>query len=359
MMLLDREGRLLHRLSVVDVLIAGVVLALVAPLFHYGYRNLMEQGHMWIDSIEPTTVVVGAREPLTILGSGFDDRTDVQVGELSFQRAHFVNSVHLEAAVPLQIGPGTYHVFVKTGRGRLVIRENALRVIWQPQIDQVNPSRLAIGQEEMLVITGKYFEEGCTVAIGAQHMPHRMEYWGPTELRVQVAPEVVGLGTHAVTVTNPNGASATLENAVQVVSQLPPRGPRTWSTAVLVTCAFRKPEPTKIKELARGAIGLNDQGRVAAKILDILGATPGTALATTRDGQMTVTRKPAEGLVLASLLLSTMAKETRRGTTYSYQDQAVGVGIQLPLRFHTLDTVALILSSPTPVSGNVGDPFRE
>ena len=383
MTIVDRQGRLFHRFSLLDAIIMGCAFALL-PIVQYGYRNAAEHGQLRINSIQPSVVTAGTSEALTILGSGFDADTEAQVGELTFKRARFVNPVHLKVAVPLEVGPGSHRILIRNGRGRLVISEHAISVIWKPLIEKVTPSRLTAGWDDALTITGRYFEKNCTVTIGSRRLENRVEYVDPTQVRIKVLPKELMPGTYAVTVTNPNGNAGVLPDAVQVVVRAsppppvvhatpkPPQPPAVipsapkvttpppqgnteskWQPAiVLVTCAFPKRLPALQRRLLRrGAEGWDDDGVVVARIVDVLGDVPGVMPVQPAGGRKIVTRQSQEGFVLASLLVASRAIDTRDGAQYLFQDQPLQVGSPLSIRFHPMVMKIIVLTNPIPMAG--------
>ncbi len=242
MTLIDPQGRLFGRASLIDTLAVLFSLSLI-PLPYYAFRNVVDNQELSIESITPKVIVAGGSDPLTIMGSGFGLEAAAQIDhDGPFQKCSFVNNASVEIPVPSDIKAGTHDLFLKNNNGRLVAVKDAFWVIWKPQISKVDPAKIDATSPVELAILGKYFQKDCTVTFG-QMAIERMKYVNPTYLGIFLKPSSkIPWGKYDIRVRNPNGYEALMPNAVEVTGRTLVR--------VLVGVSFDNLKPRQLRALA-------------------------------------------------------------------------------------------------------------
>ncbi len=117
MNIVDRQGRVFGRMSLVDL---GVVLFLAAlsPLGYYGYRVLTTAE---VERTEPEMVLNHRETRLLIFGRNFERQSVVRVGERVLAPVWYVNHRWLEVTVPKGVPPGEYPVTVTNPKGEVAM----------------------------------------------------------------------------------------------------------------------------------------------------------------------------------------------------------------------------------------------
>ncbi len=383
--MVDAQGRLFGKINLIDLAIAAFLLCLV-PLGYYASGSVRGRFLLSIESVQPTTITAGAATRLTIMGNSFDDRSTIQVGELPPQQASFINDARLDLAkIPPQIGPGWQPICVTNSRGRFIRRLDAIFVIWQPEIVSVVPRIIPAGAPSRLMITGRYFETGCTVALGPMR-PEHFVHVDSTQIQVVILPARDMRGMMDLEFANPDGARTVLQKAVEVVSppvkvakassppaesvktvsppaepaktvpppaepaktvsppsELPPeRTPWTdrLPSQFLVTYAFVDLEREQVRQLKRGATEYDPNGGAhRATVVEVLRPRPWVTQAHQAgpDGRSRQT-------VVARLLLSGTRSPRGSPPVYFYRGEPlIAAGIPIPFRFGGQDLMGLTL----------------
>ena len=348
---IDERGRLCGRLSLIDL---AVVLALLsfAPMAYYGLRVI---GHheLMIRSVQPTVVIAGVDERLTVMGSGFENGSTVRLGvSLPFQRALFVNEARLDFLVPAGIAPGIHSVFVRNHQGRLAMLPDCIEVTRKSVILAVDPRTIVTGEgSAALVITGSYFRDDSTVTLGTIALPG-VQCPDPRHLKVLIPRRQFSQGWYDLAITNPRGLVTSLEHAVEIVRPKSPKDvipvvvtpPITVTSRLVVLCAFPALEHAAAKQISRNAVALDGNGAVAAQILDVV-SKPSPVQAPPSPGAA----RPSKAYVTTAhvMLVGELLRQEQR-SVYLYQGRPLDIGTRLALRFRTSDVVGVVLSHPAP-----------
>jgi hypothetical protein len=124
------------------------------------------------------------------------------------------NGTHLEFPVPLAAGDHLFTIapsaaYPWTTWAATVTLESAP----DPILTSVAPDAVTNEVTRTLTLTGEHFQPGLTVTVGTTAMTARV--LSPTTVEVTV-PRGTTDGTYDVTVTNPDGQSATLSDALEI-----------------------------------------------------------------------------------------------------------------------------------------------
>lgn len=210
MKLLDQRGRLLGRLHLLDGVFLLVGLAWL-PLIPYAYRIVSQRTELNLFRVDPAEVYPGKTKTISLSGSGFDPETLVQLGSCPPQKGIYINSARLDVPLPETLSKGSQPLTIRNGRGRLMRKEQAFTVVWEPFIEQVRflPT---LGGASLLMIYGNAFEPGCSLALDGTlladttHQSHRV-------LEVLASMEMTA-GAHRIEITNPSGMKTSWEGII-------------------------------------------------------------------------------------------------------------------------------------------------
>ncbi|GEM_PF-5762827 len=211
---INGQGLLWGRVNLLDLLV-GLFVVSMTPLFYYGYKNVVQYQELKIEKVDPEVVTAGVKRRISIMGSGFDGDSTVQIGDLLPQKGFFMNEARLDVEIPPDIGPGQQRVLIRNRRGRMVMQDEAFTVlIGNPKISQVEMQPAKDGKA-LLVISGNYFEKGCTATLD-QFPLQDLAYKSAMHLEAKVPAYSIEPGQYTVTVTNPSGMRGKLEDALMV-----------------------------------------------------------------------------------------------------------------------------------------------
>lgn len=354
MRLLDDQGKLFGRISLIDLGLTALLLLIAVPAVYFGWEILTASPR--ISSIEPMEIFITADKDasLTIHGKQFDKNSVARLGN-TLLTTEAVTPRRLEARIPTQkVYPGAYLVTVTNLRGLSSKWAKPIRLDSIPlKVDDVQPRRFEIGKELRVIIRGKNFQK--TISARIENVELTVRFISPTEIEAWgIIPANMKPGEYPIHVTNYYGQedqSDVITLFRPVSSPIAPRpeepDPKilipSETVAVEVICSFQEPE-MKVKRamLKPGAVMvLENNIRPIAKIQNILGKTPA------KDSN----RK----IVLATLVLlcsryssSDKAIFLRGGGLRGYpaEGEPVQIGSRLPFQFHTLDIEGTVLTEP-------------
>lgn len=188
-----------------------------------------------ITSVDPTKGPINTATPITIKGTNFiagnypntsTPITTVTIGGQPAVDVVVVNENTITAKTPSNISiTGPQHVIV-TVDGVNAIKENAFTFISKPVINSLNdipagvsPSQGSVLGGTVVTISGSGFMSGATVKFGglaAQNVSVKSD-----SVITATTPPVSTPGSVAVTVTNPDGGAATLNNGFTYIQSTP------------------------------------------------------------------------------------------------------------------------------------------
>lgn len=358
MRLLDDQGKLFGRISLIDLGLMIFLLLLTVPAVYFGWEIFTAIPR--ISGVEPieTTVTADQDVPLVIYGKWFDKNSVARLGDTPLITTA-ATPRRLEVLILTQkVYPGAYPLTVTNLRGlsnkwKQPVQLNSV----SPQIDDVQPRRFEVGKELRVRIRGTNFQSRSSVQIETWKL--NMNYISPTEIEARgIIPANMKPGDYRVRVTNYYGQEdqsdvITLFRASAPPPSLPKEPPPkplepTESFAIQVLCAFQEPEmKIKRKMLKPGAVMyLEDNTRPSAKIRNILGRAP----IEDSDRQM----------ILATLVLVCTPDPEAGERTFVYgrglrgyppMGIAVQTGSRLSFQFHALDIEGTVLSDPIVLKG--------
>lgn len=206
MALLDRQGRLSGRVSLLDLAALLLLLVVSAPPV-FVLRALLGWREIAISEIEPPRIVLGSSEShgfrsfMTIRGSGFTKECVVKLSEHVLGHPSAVTPSSLRVEVPGSLLPGLYQAVV-TGPRRTAACIDPVSVSWKPSIASVKPGKFYMGKETTLNIAGEYFEPGCELFLNGQRM-EQVERVGTSLLHLTVPARRFPPGEYVLSVNNP------------------------------------------------------------------------------------------------------------------------------------------------------------
>lgn len=214
-MILDRQGRLFGRINLLDLMTVLFLLALASTLWYAvrvsRYRSLQ------ILSSEPKRVVAGSGTRAVVKGTGFDPETTIRLGDYNDEKPDYLDESTAALEIRDRFEPGIYRVIVHDGQGRYAALPDAVEVVWQPEISKVNPRILySQGTGAHVEVFGKFFTSRCSLRIGDRELSVVTRSSKRLEGIPKDGDAPLPLGEQDVTVTNPEGQSATLKRGVTV-----------------------------------------------------------------------------------------------------------------------------------------------
>lgn len=359
MPLLDDQGKLFGRISLIDLGLVILLLLLIAPTLYFGREILTAIPR--ISGVEPieTTVTADQDISLVIHGKWFDKNSVARLGDTPLVTTA-VTPRRLDILIPTQkVYPGAYPLTVTNLRGlsnkwKQPVQLNSI----PPQINDVQPRRFQVGEELRVLIRGTNFQARSSVQIETWKL--NMKHISPTEIEAWgVIPANMKPGDYPIRVTNYYGQddqsdAITLFRPASPPIAPPPEGPAlktlipSEAVAVEVLCSFQEPEmQVKRKMLKPGAVTyLKNDTQPIARIRNILFKTS----APVND------RKT----VLAMLVLMCHRDPSSDETAFLYgqglrgyppQGMAVKFGSILSFQFRALDIEGTVLTEPVPLKG--------
>lgn len=372
MKLIDGKGRLLGRISLLDIaiLLGGLSLSF---LFLYSYR-LIGHGGLAVYGVTPARVTTGIDRVITVFGTGFDLGSVVYIGNLPLM-TRFLNEARLDATLPDEINQGKQEMYIRNGRGRFVMKADAFETIWKPEILQVEPNRLVAGEESRLVILGRHFEEGCTVTLGRLRLKEVMRL-NPGRLEGAVTPRGMLPGRrYDLIVSNGKDRQTLLQNAVQILLRRPPvvppwtlspitpalapitpavRMPPTRITPAVVSFSFVDLDEKAVRMFQAGFVHLGKDDKPMGRVLG-LQPIPKITLRFHSKRRTRIDRTAQAQGAMANLLLLGELQETEAGPKFFFKGDELHVGSQVSFRFlhplrrdHLLNITGVALTEPVP-----------
>jgi outer membrane protein assembly factor BamB len=174
-------------------------------------------------TISPANLGQGATETFTITGSGFSGTRTLFVSNTDVR----VDSVTEDSATKLSVRVTAESGALTGARDFIVIENgpiaetctNCLTVDWAPTLTSASPSSIPQGEAAALTLTGTHFRTGATVTSSAGITFAGTKMVSATELTTTatVAPSVA-TGSYNLTVTNPDGGTATCTGCLTVTA---------------------------------------------------------------------------------------------------------------------------------------------
>ncbi len=251
MRILDGRGRLWGRVSLLDLLVTGFLLALIVPplLFAYNVSGLKE---IEIRSVTPTRLVVGQDRRIRIRGSGFQPDCRVKLSTVDLGRPALVTSDSLEADVPADLPAGWYHPIV-VGPRKSGVAILPLLAVWKPEIRSVSPAIFAAAEEVTLEISGARFQEDPALFLGEARLA-RVEYVNESLLRAKVPRGLLPPGTVRLKVVNARaGEEALSDDLIHIL------GRKTVSLAVVIQLESVRPRAASLlRRISSGEVPIEN-----------------------------------------------------------------------------------------------------
>jgi len=144
---------------------------------------------------------------VVISGARFNATPTVKLSTLSLVNVVMVSSTTLQASVPANLPPGTYDLIVANPGGETVVLVAAFTVrTAEPAITSLIPNNGRSDLPNEINIYGFNFNAGAVAKLGSDTTLNTV-FVNASHLQATV-PDGVALGTHNVTVTNPDNSSA-------------------------------------------------------------------------------------------------------------------------------------------------------
>lgn len=349
MRLLDDQGKLFGRISLIDLGAVLILLLLAAPVIRFNYRIFVLTPRITRVESEEITITADQDAFLTLHGKRFDPGSVVRLVDTPLITVS-ATSRRIDLRIPTrQIYPGAYTLTVTNPRGLSTkwIRPVQLNSL-PPKINEVQILPSSKGRELKILILGKNFQERSSVQIDtwglniAHVSSGRLEAFGDY-------PSGMLPGKYPIRVVNYYGQFDQMENALTLspLVQTVPVAPNKpvhldfrKAIPVRILCVFYEPESTvKRKLIKRGAVTYKDDNtRPVAKIIKILSKSP--------------MPKSDRHLILAEVLL---ACSLNSEGDFLYEREKIAVGRSLPFQFQSLDITGTVMTDPVSLGGDWRD----
>ncbi|RIK37112.1 MAG: hypothetical protein DCC58_18450, partial [Chloroflexi bacterium] len=169
-----------------------------------------------VSSVSPASGSNASAVILTISGSGFVSGATVQLNTTPLGNVQFVGSSTLQATVPAGFAVGVYHLTVTNPDGGSATLDAAYVVTAPPPVlTSVSPATVSAGAT--FTLNGSGFVAGATVRLGDTVIGSSVQ--SDTTASATV-PAGAASGVYSVSLTNPDGAPTTLDNALTVTALL-------------------------------------------------------------------------------------------------------------------------------------------
>ena len=166
----------------------------------------------FVSAVSPSGGDTAGGTPVTITGTNFVDGATVDFGSTAAANVTFVSDSELTAETPAGTA-GAVSVKVINPDGKSGTLANAFTYADSPDLTSVSPSVVETAGGTTVTLTGTGFQPGATVSFGTGRLfPWRVFVVSATSISV-VAPPLPAGGLD-VTVTNPDGQSATLSSGI-------------------------------------------------------------------------------------------------------------------------------------------------
>ena len=348
MAILDKEGRLFGKLSLVDALILCSLLSLV-PGGLYAFRMLTTWDPL-IDSVAPPIMNAEKGGVLIIYGKNFRKDSRVFLGDKALSKTTYLPPDRLEAIVPPQKEWGRRDISVANPTGQMAILKNSFGLVVKPRISRISPTRFKAREGGLIQILGENFDSSCSVTIGHPKMKD-VEFVSPEQLLVRVAPREVAPGTHTISVTNVHGLSVFQPDVIDAEG--------CYVVTIFATVPFEEVEKLRVVW-----DGPDEWDGEEIRVLNILKKQlpPQTE---TKETKKTKTGKKAnietekeevtekkETTVVANILLpgqKVKLVDTEWGRRYFFKESRLDFGSQLILKVKGVTIDAKVVSTPAPL----------
>jgi hypothetical protein len=164
-----------------------------------------------IAKVEPGEGLPNVPNALRVGGANFQEGCVAYLGKTALATIR-ISATQLRIAVPADLPIGTYNLTVTNPDGNSASHLNAYTVKEpaSPSITKTQPNEGDTGQPNDFFIEGENFQPACAVRLGDTTLSATRI--SPTRLRATV-PADIRTGTYDLTITNPDGKSATRNNA--------------------------------------------------------------------------------------------------------------------------------------------------
>lgn len=164
-----------------------------------------------VTGIDPVEGPVSGGTPLTVLGTGFVENSQISVGGVACSAGFtYLSSNALRCETPVGTA-GLRSVVVTNPGGALASLPNVFRYIGAPLVSSLSPAGGPVAGGGTLTVTGSNFRDGLTVRVGSVNCL-ASAYISPTQASC-VVPNLVSSGTYSVRVTNSDSQWGELSNS--------------------------------------------------------------------------------------------------------------------------------------------------
>lgn len=182
-----------------------------------GPRRFLESATPVIYFVIPSEVDANRKTEVGIGGEGFlsyPSPPQLFIGKRKIMDFNLYGSTAILFTYPGDMSEGIYDVKVINNDGKMAVKERAFRVK-KPSLEiySVIPSVIEEGERRLFSLSGKNFQEGLTLSIGI----YPVEVSKVTEDLVEFYNRPLTGGIYDIHAFNPDGISATLRGAIQVV----------------------------------------------------------------------------------------------------------------------------------------------
>lgn len=185
-----------------------------------------------ISSYSPISFTNASNVTLTITGTNFLATPAVQLGAQALSGVTLTGSTKLTAIVPAGFTPGAYNLTVINPGGVSSSGTFTVTVtLPPPALTGVSPASGTNAVNNTITLNGSSFVAGATVKLGTTSLA-TVNFVSAAQLTA-VVPAGFATGLYDVTVTNPDGQSATLANSYTVLPPAPPVSLRQVSPGVV------------------------------------------------------------------------------------------------------------------------------
>lgn len=217
MHLIDKEGRLLGKLNLLDGITLFFSLFASALAFHLIRHDFLRYATLTIESVEPKRFTPGVDGMLSVFGNAFGPTPTIWVDNSDPQTTYRVNETQLNINPPADLFPGQPVVTVRNHKGRVVSVQGLFEVVWKPKVTSI--ALLETGNQSRYLLTGDYLQRDCRVEWNGKAVPG-VEIRSREEMEFCVEANDVPL-TRLV-LRNPSGGVTALEGD-DLLKQLRPK----------------------------------------------------------------------------------------------------------------------------------------
>ncbi len=216
-MILDRQGRLFGRLSLLDLVGLFLLLCLGWAL-RYGIQA-SRYGALQVVSIEPKKIAAGPGNHLKIKGTGLDRTVTARIGDYPDWGVFVIDGGTVGVEIPEEVTPGFYRVIVRDSRGRNATVPDAVEVVWVPQVRAVRPKLIypTGAQGTRIEVRGRFFSSPCSVWVGDSELDVISVQPNQVAAHKKDGTPPLPLGPQPVTVVGAEGRTSRLEQGVTVI----------------------------------------------------------------------------------------------------------------------------------------------